>query len=154
MAVVCGSLAFILHGMNRTLLEMAGILSESTAFLCSIASRSNLASSLRIFKLSQASSISHYRYTRLSRTTKMRLTSALFLASTASAISYPNLSAITNLFSRKDSGCPAVWTSISSELTKKFLSNGQCNPDARAAIREVFHDCGGMYNDVLLSNGE
>ncbi|KAF2800232.1 class II peroxidase [Melanomma pulvis-pyrius CBS 109.77] len=82
----------------------------------------------------------------------MRLTSALLLASTASAISYPDLSTIANLFSRKDSGCPAVWTSISSELTKKFLSNGQCNPDARAAIREVFHDCG-AWNTGLGSTG-
>ena len=45
--------------------------------------------------------------------------------------------------SGKEAGCPAVWSSISSTLTQKFLSGGQCNPDARAAIRAIFHDCGG-----------
>ncbi|KAJ9626984.1 fungal class II heme-containing peroxidase [Taxawa tesnikishii (nom. ined.)] len=37
--------------------------------------------------------------------------------------------------------CPAVWSTISTELTSMFLSNGQCNDDARAAIRASFHDC-------------
>ncbi|KAF2026869.1 heme peroxidase, partial [Setomelanomma holmii] len=31
---------------------------------------------------------------------------------------------------------------VSKELTAKFLTDGQCNPDARAAIRLIFHDCG------------
>ncbi|KAF2004349.1 class II peroxidase, partial [Amniculicola lignicola CBS 123094] len=48
--------------------------------------------------------------------------------------------------------CPAVWTKISKDLTKKFLSNGQCNPSARAAIREVFHDCG-AWNKALGATG-
>ena len=84
------------------------------------------------------------------------------LASTASALSFPDASIVTGLFARKngDDGntsgsgsgsgsgggsgkCPAVWTSISKQLTAKFLSGGQCNPDARAAIRLIFHDCGG-----------
>ncbi|KAF2670490.1 heme peroxidase [Microthyrium microscopicum] len=40
-------------------------------------------------------------------------------------------------------GCPAVWTQITSDLTKLFVqSDGQCNDLARAAIRAVFHDCG------------
>jgi hypothetical protein len=37
--------------------------------------------------------------------------------------------------------CPAVWTSISKDLTGMFVSGGQCTDDARAAIRAVFHDC-------------
>ena len=39
-------------------------------------------------------------------------------------------------------GCPAVWSSISTQLNQMFLTNGQCNDDARAAIRAMFHDCG------------
>src|SRR5690349_14249609 len=31
-------------------------------------------------------------------------------------------------------GCPAVWTTISKELTGLFLSGGMCNDNARAAI--------------------
>ncbi|KAF2111446.1 heme peroxidase [Lophiotrema nucula] len=75
----------------------------------------------------------------------MRLTSVLLLASSASAISFPDLTPVTNLFARKDGGsgkCPAVWSSISKELTANFVTGGQCNPLARAAIREIFHDCG------------
>jgi hypothetical protein len=37
--------------------------------------------------------------------------------------------------------CPAVWTSISRELTGIFVFGGQCTDDARASIRAVFHDC-------------
>ncbi|KAF2996794.1 hypothetical protein E8E13_000467 [Curvularia kusanoi] len=63
----------------------------------------------------------------------------------------PDLPDISSIFARKDGGssgsgssgsCPAVWNQISGELTAKFLSNGQCTPAARAAIRAVFHDCG------------
>jgi len=38
--------------------------------------------------------------------------------------------------------CPAVWTTISSQLTQVFLSGGQCTALARAAIRFAFHDAG------------
>jgi hypothetical protein len=55
------------------------------------------------------------------------------LASSAQAISFPNLF-------RRDA-CPAVWTQISQELTSLFLTDSQCNDDARGAIRAVFHDC-------------
>lgn len=37
--------------------------------------------------------------------------------------------------------CPAVWTTISKDLTGLFVSGGQCTDDARASIRAVFHDC-------------
>ncbi|KAL3417989.1 ligninase lg6 precursor [Phlyctema vagabunda] len=47
---------------------------------------------------------------------------------------------------KKDALCPAVWTTIVSELTALFIdksvSPSQCNGNARAAIREAFHDCG------------
>lgn len=48
------------------------------------------------------------------------------------------------VFARKGgSTCPAIWTTISSELTKVFLgSDGQCTDLARAAIRFSFHDAG------------
>jgi hypothetical protein len=35
--------------------------------------------------------------------------------------------------------CPPVWSQISKDLTAMFVSGGQCNDDARAAIRAVFH---------------
>jgi hypothetical protein len=50
-------------------------------------------------------------------------------------------------------GCPAVWTQISQDLTGMFLSGGQCNDAARAAIRAVFHDCfpeGGCDGSLAL----
>lgn len=71
------------------------------------------------------------------------------------------------LASRKDGGnCPAVWTKIAGELTTMFLDKkiGQCNDDARAAIREAFHDCGtwdktqgftgGCDGSLILAPGE
>lgn len=79
----------------------------------------------------------------------MHLTNILLLASSAAAISLPGFADVSSLFARKngvsggDSSCPAVWTHVSKELTSKFLTDGQCNPAARAAIRAVFHDCGG-----------
>ncbi|TVY42564.1 Versatile peroxidase [Lachnellula subtilissima] len=43
----------------------------------------------------------------------------------------------------RKNNCPAIWTTIVSELSAMFLGpDGQCNDDARAAIRECFHDCG------------
>jgi hypothetical protein len=77
----------------------------------------------------------------------MHFTNLLLLASSAAAISLPGFSGISQLFARKDGDkCPAVWSQISKDLTQKFLTNGQCNPDARAAIRAVFHDCGGQLS--------
>ena len=62
------------------------------------------------------------------------------------ALSFPDLSnaksTVANLFKRKNV-CPAVWTTISKDLTTSFLgSNGQCTDLARAAIRFAFHDAG------------
>lgn len=51
------------------------------------------------------------------------------------------------------SSCPSGWTDISSELTTLFVTDGQCNDDARATIRAAFHDCfpvGGCDGSLLL----
>ncbi|KAI0834096.1 class II peroxidase [Hypoxylon sp. FL0890] len=38
--------------------------------------------------------------------------------------------------------CPAVWTEVAADLKTTFLdTDGNCNDDARAAIRLAFHDC-------------
>ena len=81
------------------------------------------------------------------------LPSALLLfATSASALSFPDVSGILPLLTKrsaeltarqKAAACPAIWTQVSKDLTAKFLSGGQCNQDARAAIRLIFHDCGG-----------
>ncbi|QDS75635.1 hypothetical protein FKW77_006863 [Venturia effusa] len=62
-----------------------------------------------------------------------------------------------NLFSSilapRAASCPAVWTTISGELTKLFVTNLQCNDNARATIRGVFHDCfpeGGCDGSLAL----
>lgn len=41
-----------------------------------------------------------------------------------------------------NNACPAIWKTISQDLTTSFLSNGQCTDMARAAIRFAFHDAG------------
>ena len=84
-----------------------------------------------------------FYYNLRSINTIMLVTKILMLASSAVAISLPNFPDISQVFARKNSNtCPAVWTAISTELTQKFLTDGQCNPMARSAIRAVFHDCG------------
>ncbi|ORY15291.1 heme peroxidase [Clohesyomyces aquaticus] len=90
----------------------------------------------------------------------MRVTNVLFLAATASALSFPDLSPVTDrfndLFRRKDGGngnCDPKWNDISKILTAKFLSGGECNDDARAAIRAVFHDCGAWETKLGATGG-
>ncbi|KAF2490034.1 heme peroxidase, partial [Lophium mytilinum] len=58
------------------------------------------------------------------------------------------------LFRRKDAACPVIWKTVSADLTSMFLdtSTGECNDDARAAIRETFHDCG-TWNKAQGSTG-
>ncbi|KAH7043330.1 heme peroxidase [Macrophomina phaseolina] len=46
------------------------------------------------------------------------------------------------LSARKTPDCPAIWRTISADLTKSFLANGECTDLARAAIRYAFHDAG------------
>ncbi|KAJ4984542.1 ligninase lg6 precursor [Stagonosporopsis vannaccii] len=85
----------------------------------------------------------------------MHFANLLLLASSATAISLPNFPDISTLFARKGgpATCPAVWSQISKELTAKFLTEGQCNPDARAAIRAVFHDCGAWNKGLGAKHG-
>jgi hypothetical protein len=50
--------------------------------------------------------------------------------------------------------CPAVWTQVSKDLTTLFVqTDGQCNDDARASIRAVFHDCGTWSKDQGNTGG-
>ncbi|QDS75494.1 hypothetical protein FKW77_004717 [Venturia effusa] len=102
------------------------------------------------------------------------LDSALLAVATTSvqAINFPSLSlratdttdgnatanAATTKAPRQDGKCPAVWTTISRELSKMFVSGGGCTDDARASIRAVFHDCfpeggcdGSLANPVELA---
>src|SRR5687768_16545693 len=47
-----------------------------------------------------------------------------------------------------------LWGKVSAELNTLFrTSNGQCNDDARAAIRLIFHDCGTWDKSQGLSGG-
>jgi manganese peroxidase len=68
-------------------------------------------------------------------------------ATSVQAINFPSLSlrqtnTTDNGASTASTGkCPAVWTTISKDLTGIFVSGGQCTDDARASIRAVFHDC-------------
>ena len=75
---------------------------------------------------------------------------ALTSVTAVQALAFPDLSqaksAIATLFQRRDGGggsCPAVWSTISKDLTTSFLgSDGQCTDLARGAIRFAFHDAG------------
>ena len=103
----------------------------------------------------------------------MHYKNVLLLASTTSAISFPSLydisSGFKDVLNRRQtnsttSGCPAVWNKVSAELTTMFLTGGQCNDDARAAIRLNFHECGswetklgatgGCDGSIILAEGE
>ncbi|KAI1209813.1 class II peroxidase [Annulohypoxylon truncatum] len=51
--------------------------------------------------------------------------------------------------------CPAVWTDVAAELKTTFIdSSGNCNDDARAAIRLSFHDCfpGACDGSIILAD--
>lgn len=87
----------------------------------------------------------------------------------ASATTFADLSAdLSALFKRKNA-CPTYWQQISKDLNAAFLDgNGQCNDNARAAIRYAFHDAGpystkntfvapaggGADGSLLLNSGE
>ena len=85
----------------------------------------------------------------------MKISSTITLAVAATSTS-------AAVVSRAGAACPAVWTTISTDLSTLFLqSNGQCNDDARAAVRLAFHDCatwataqgktGGCDGSIVLS---
>lgn len=49
--------------------------------------------------------------------------------------------------------CPAIWSTISKDLVGQFLTDGQCNDLARAAIRIAFHDCATWNTSLGTSAG-
>jgi len=76
----------------------------------------------------------------------MHFSSLVLLASSgaasASFFSNPTTFDFTSLIKRRAS-CPTYWQQISKDLNTAFLdSNGQCNANARAAVRYAFHDAG------------
>ena len=69
----------------------------------------------------------------------MRVASLLIIA----LIGFPLTDASSIARRTTESGCPAVWSQVSSDLGPDFLgSDGQCTDLARAAIRFAFHDSG------------
>ncbi|KAF2203670.1 heme peroxidase [Delitschia confertaspora ATCC 74209] len=84
------------------------------------------------------------------------LVPVLLLTTTAHSFHISSiLSSLSSPLSRRQSSsCPQVWTNISKSLTNEFLSNGQCNDAARAAIRAAFHDCfnGACDGSLILAN--
>ncbi|OTA93720.1 putative class II peroxidase [Hypoxylon sp. CO27-5] len=51
--------------------------------------------------------------------------------------------------------CPSVWTDVAADLKLTFLdTDGNCNDDARAAIRLAFHDCfpGSCDGSIILAD--
>jgi hypothetical protein len=78
--------------------------------------------------------------------TIMHFSSIVLLASSgaasASIFSNPTTFDFSSLIKRKAS-CPTYWQQISKDLNAAFLdTNGQCNSNARAAVRYAFHDAG------------
>lgn len=75
----------------------------------------------------------------------MRFSATLFLACATAftqAFDIPSISSLKRSVSSlvlRDNSCPAIWTTITADLTKMFLTGGQCNDDARAAIRAILH---------------
>ncbi|KAL5331857.1 hypothetical protein ACEPPN_001396 [Leptodophora sp. 'Broadleaf-Isolate-01'] len=72
--------------------------------------------------------------------------------------SLPSLSFRSSVEERDGGGnCPAVWSRIAADLTTMFLDTStnpsQCNDDARAAIREAFHDCGAWETSLGATGG-
>jgi hypothetical protein len=75
----------------------------------------------------------------------MHFSNLVLLASTgaASASIFSDAASFdfSSLIKRK-AACPAYWQQISKDLNAAFLENGQCNVNARAAVRYAFHDAG------------
>lgn len=61
------------------------------------------------------------------------------LATSVHAISLPSFPSFPSLQPRAT--CPAIWKTITTDLSAIFVSGLVCTDDARAAIRAVFHDC-------------
>jgi L-ascorbate peroxidase len=101
----------------------------------------------------------------------MHFSNLVLLASTgaASASIFSDAASFdfSSLIKRK-AACPSYWQQISKDLNAAFLDNGQCNANARAAVRYAFHDAGpystklpftapaggGADGSLLLNSGE
>jgi hypothetical protein len=105
----------------------------------------------------------------IARSINMKSSSYLFLAcgvSAAQALGVPSLSnietTVSSLIPRRPYGvaatpiqdiakraagdaCPPVWLDVSKNLTGEFMTNGNCNDNARAAIRAAFHVRSHLY---------
>ncbi|KAI1462162.1 class II peroxidase [Annulohypoxylon moriforme] len=65
------------------------------------------------------------------------------------------LTALATCYGLVQAQCPAVWTDVATELKSTFIdSDGNCNDDARAAIRLAFHDCfpGACDGSIILAD--
>jgi hypothetical protein len=61
----------------------------------------------------------------------------------------------SSLLAPRATACPAVWKSVSTDLSAIFVSGLVCTDDARAAIRAVFHDCfpqGGCDGSLAIAS--
>jgi hypothetical protein len=52
-----------------------------------------------------------------------------------------NLLAFT-AFAQASGNCPAIWSTIASDLSQSFIGPNGCTDLARGAIRFAFHDAG------------
>ncbi|KAM0690921.1 hypothetical protein Q7P36_009691 [Cladosporium allicinum] len=84
----------------------------------------------------------------------MHFSSIVLLASSgaasASIFSNPSTFDFSSLIKRKAT-CPTYWQQISKDLNAAFLdTNGQCNANARAAVRYAFHDAGPYSSKIAF----
>lgn len=64
------------------------------------------------------------------------------------------LAALVARYGLASADCPAAWTDVATDLKTSFITDGDCNDDARAAIRLAFHDCfpGTCDGSIILSD--
>ncbi|KAI4863429.1 putative class II peroxidase [Hypoxylon rubiginosum] len=64
------------------------------------------------------------------------------------------LAALATHYGLTTAQCPSAWTDVAADLKTSFITNGDCNDDARAAIRLAFHDCfpGSCDGSIILSD--
>jgi hypothetical protein len=46
--------------------------------------------------------------------------------------------------------CPAIWSTIASDLSQFFIGPNGCTDLARGAIRFAFHDAGTNHRQILV----
>ncbi|KAI1767294.1 putative class II peroxidase [Hypoxylon sp. FL1150] len=64
------------------------------------------------------------------------------------------LAALVARYGLASADCPAAWTDVATDLKSSFITDGDCNDNARAAIRLSFHDCfpGACDGSIILSD--